>query len=91
MHFTNMALYLQEAEEAAKVEAQHAGWLQEDGSIAMTDVHTVVSAQNCAKPPRQKSQLPDFMAKKLQDYRAMMNASEDGGAADDSSTKAAEE
>ena len=74
---------MQEAQEAAIAAAQQAGWLQEDGSIVMEDVHTVISVRNCAKPQRQKIQLPDFMAKKLDEYRAMMKESEDGGAADD--------
>ena len=80
---------LQAAEEAASAAAQQAGWLHEDGSIVMEDVHTVVSVRNCAKPKRQKLQLPEFMAKKLEEYRAMMNTSEDGGAADAGSGVAA--
>jgi hypothetical protein len=74
---------VQEAQDAAKTAAQQAGWLQDDGSIALVDVHTVISARNCAKPQREKLRLPDFMAEKLQQYREMMNASsEDGSTAD---------
>lgn len=62
-----------------------------NGSIAMTDLHTVISACNRAKPQKQKLQLPDFMAKRLQEYRGMMDASEDGGAAGNSGSKAADD
>jgi hypothetical protein len=80
---------VQEAQEAAIAAAQQAGWLHEDGSIVIKDVHTVISVRNGAKPQRQKLQLPDFMAKKLEQYRAMMNTSDDGGGTDDGKSRAA--
>jgi hypothetical protein len=83
------AHWMQETEEAATTAAQQAGWLRKDGSIAMEDVHTIISVRNGAKPQRQKLQLPDFMAKKLEEYRAMMNTSDDGGVTDDGKSTAA--
>lgn len=69
----------QEVEGAAKKAAQERGWLVEDGCVAVTDVHTVITARNVAKAMKEKPRMPEFMAKKLAEYQAFMNASSDGG------------
>lgn len=74
-------VHTQEVDDAAQAAAQEMGWFRDDGSIAMTDMYIVATARNCIKPQKEKYRLPEFMRKKLQEYRAFMNASDDGGAA----------
>lgn len=46
----------------------------------MTDLHTVITAKNRAKPKKEPLRLPDFMEKKIKEYQAFLNASVDSGA-----------